>query len=220
MERRIGTFAGIASVSVFLVLAIYEVQEWKMPDRLAITLVVAMGIMALVATLVMVHGLLGYMKPLYYRWVLQSPIRRRETVNPHQWLIDLVEKQRQNPTSHLVITDRIIMGVHLDDKRPRLWVRVYFTNFGVNDLTISQPEGYPRFGDEQSEITASKMKEAAIMCPAGNSATSFDLNIYIPDPFLKDVRNEVESLSGEVKSINLAQVRARVQASGMLTDHQ
>ena len=183
-----------------------------MPDRLAITLVVAMGIMALVATLVMVHGLLGYMKPLYYRWVLQSPIRRRETVNPHQWLIDLVEKQRQNPTSHLVITDRIIMGVHLDDKRPRLWVRVYFTNFGVNDLTISQPEGYPRFGDEQSDHRIED-EGGCHNVPAGNSATSFDLNIYIPDPFLKDVRNEVESLSGEVKSINLAQVRARVQAN-------
>ncbi len=68
-----------------------------------------------------------------------------------QWLFDIAENQIQNPTSHLVITDRILMSNHLDHKRPLLGVRIIFANYGVHDLIVSNPEGYPYFGAEKSD---------------------------------------------------------------------
>ena len=129
-----------------------------------------------------------------------------------QWLLDMAENQRANPTTHLVITDRIIiMGVQLDARRPLLALRVCFANYGVNDLVVSNPDGYPYFGKERSSdyIRDDGCKHNV---PAGNTATTFNLDIYVPAEFLEDVQREVESTSGEVSGISLRQLRANVRA--------
>lgn len=128
-----------------------------------------------------------------------------------QWLLDMAENQRANPTTHLVITDRIIMGVQLGARRPLLALRVCFANYGVNDLVVSNPEGYPFFGKERSSdyIRDDGGKHNV---PAGNTATTFNLDIYVPAEFLEDMQREVESASGEVSGISLRQLRANVRA--------
>jgi hypothetical protein len=146
------------------------------------------------------------------RFRLRSPIFRQDLPDPNHWLFDLAEQQRRDPRPQLVITDRIIMGVHLNANRPRLRVKVRFANHSVHHLTVSQPVGYPYFGNEKSEYDI-RDEGGHHTVPAGNTATSFDLDIYIPAEFLDRVREEVESASGEVRSISLRYLRTMVQAS-------
>lgn len=140
-----------------------------------------------------------------------NPETESQKQQEFQWLLDMAENQRANPTTHLVITDRIIMGVQLDARRPLLALRVCFANYGVNDLVVSNPEGYPYFGKERSSdyIRDDGGKHNV---PAGNTATTFNLDIYVPAEFLEDVQREVESASGEVSGISLCQLRANVRA--------
>jgi len=142
-----------------------------------------------------------------------NPETESQKQQEFQWLLDMAENQRANPTTHLVITDRIIiiMGVQLDARRPLLALRVCFANYGVNDLVVSNPEGYPYFGKERSSdyIRDDGGKHNV---PAGNTATTFNLDIYVPAEFLEDVQREVESASGEVSGISLRQLRANVRA--------
>ena len=49
--------------------------------------------------------------------------------------------------------------------------------------------------------------------PAGNTATTFGLDIYVPPEFLDDVRKEIKSLLGEVRSIKLGRLGTRVRAN-------
>ena len=140
-----------------------------------------------------------------------NPETESQKQQEFHWLLDMAENQRANPTTHLVITDRIIMGVQLDARRPLLALRVCFANYGVNDLVVSNPEGYPYFGKERSSdyIRDDGGKHNV---PAGNTATTFNLDIYVPAEFLEDVQREVESTSGEVSGISLRQLRANVRA--------
>ena len=140
-----------------------------------------------------------------------NPETESQKQQEFQWLLDMAENQRANPTTHLVITDRIIMGVQLDARRPLLALRVCFANYGVNDLVVSNPEGYPYFGKERSSdyIRDDGGKHNV---PAGNTATTFNLDIYVPAEFLEDMQREVESASGEVSGISLRQLRANVRA--------
>ena len=210
MEKRIGWSATTVSISTGIVLAIYEVMGWKMSVLVANTLIGITSLAGFIAVIVLCHAIWVWVRPILRRYGLRFPIYRKDKPNPLQWLIDIAEKQRDNPTSHLVITDRIIMGVHLGDKRPRLRVRVCFANFGLNDLTISHPEGYPYFGKEKSN---DQIRDEGVKynVPAGHTSTSFDLDIYIPAEFLDDVRNEVNSPSGEVRVIRLVYLDAKVQ---------
>ena len=183
-----------------------------MPKEIAILLLALLGIMGFAAVGVALHKAWEILwPPLRTNWGLQFLIYRKRP-NPLQWLIDIAENQRRNPISHLVITDRIIMGVHLNDHRPRLQVRVCFTNLGMHDLIISQPEGYPYFGNEKSTDYI-RDEGGYHTVPDGNSAASFNLDIYIPAEFLDGVRKEVESPPGEVRSISLGRLRVMVRVS-------
>ena len=140
-----------------------------------------------------------------------NPEKESQKQQEFQWLPDMAENQRANPTTHLVITDRIIMGVQLGARRPLLALRVCFANYGVNDLVVSNPEGYPYFGKERSsDYIRGDGGEHNV--PAGNTATTCNLDIYVPAEFLEDVQREVGSASGEVSGISLRQLRANVRA--------
>lgn len=144
------------------------------------------------------------------RYGLRTPVYRHKA-NPYQSLIDIAKEQRANPTTHLVVTDRILMGVFLDEKLPYVRVRVCFTNFGLNEVSISQPEGYPYFGNNRSPYELKDTGERYNV-PPGNTATSFDFNIQIPHELLEEIRQEAKLPSGEIRSISLRSVTAQVQA--------
>ena len=164
------------------------------------------------AALVAPKSLCGkFVRMLFRKPFVLNPETESQKQQEFQWLLDMAENQRANPTTHLVITDRIIMGVQLDARRPLLALRVCFANYGVNDLVVSNPEGYPYFGKERSSdyIRDDGCKHNV---PAGNTATTFNLDIYVPAEFLEDVQREVESTSSEVSGISLRQLRANVRA--------
>lgn len=212
MDKRIVIPATVIAFFPPLALAIFEVMEWKMPSWVAVALLGILAAGGLIAFVFLLRGFWTWSSPFRNRYALQVPIFRSDLPDVNQWLFDHAERQRDNPTSHLVITDRIIMGDNLGQKRPWLRVRVCFTNLGVNDLTISQPEGYPYFGDEKSSFHI-RDEGGAHNVPAGHSGTSFDLDIYVPPEFLGGVRAEVASASGEVTNISLRYVQASVKAN-------
>ena len=212
METRITIAAFLITLGSGIVLGVFEImQDWKMPSQIAIVIVAISGVAALIGLGIVMHGAWVQTRPFRAKWRIRNFLYRRDVPIPHQWLLDIAEKQWDNPTSHLVITDRIIMGVHLDDRRPRLQLRVTYTNFGVHNLVMSQPEGYPYFGYEKSEYYK-RDEGGQISVPAGHTASSFSLDIYIDAEFLDDVRSEIDSSSGELRGITLGQVRAMVRA--------
>ena len=54
-------------------------------------------------------------------------------------LPSIAERQKGNPCTHLVITDRIWLDFKRNAKRLYVWLRIYYTNLGVNDLMDSHP---------------------------------------------------------------------------------
>ena len=164
------------------------------------------------AALVAPKSLCGkFVRMLFRKPFVLNPETESQKQQEFQWLLDMAENQRANPTTHLVITDRIIMGVQLGARRPLLALRVCFANYGVNDLVVSNPEGYPYFGKERSsDYIRDDGGEHNV--PAGNTATTCNLDIYVPAEFLEDVQREVGSASGEVSGISLRQLRANVRA--------
>lgn len=85
MERQIATFAGLASFGMFVALAIAEVQEWKMPEPLAISLISLMGLLAFLAIGVVFHGVWVISTPYRRGWTLRTPIyniTRQQPVSP------------------------------------------------------------------------------------------------------------------------------------------
>lgn len=211
MEKRVAVSAGILAVTPPVALAIFEVMQWKMQVWVAIALLSITAVVGLAALLFLLHAAWVWSRPYRARYGLRLQVYDRNEPNPNQWLLDMAEKQLDNPTSHLVITERIMLGNNLGDNRPWLRLRVRLANYGVHDLIISQPEGYPYFGNEKSSDFI-RDQGGTHNVPAGNTATSFDLDIYIPAEFLEDVRGEVD-LSGEVRSIRLGQLRVMVRAN-------
>lgn len=214
MRNRIGWSATAAvSISAGLVLAIYQVMEWKMPDFIAYVLIAITSLAGFIAVIVLCHAVWIWSRPIRKRYALRFPIYRQDKPNPLQWLIDIAEQQEHNPTTHLVVIDRIVLASYLDKKLPYVRIRVCFANFGVNEVSIAQPEGYPYFGNNRLPCEL-KDTGGRYNVPPGNTATSFDLDIYFPPELVEDVRKEVDAPSGEMRSLSLSQVSAKVQAKG------
>jgi len=57
MEKRIGWSATAVSVSAGIVLGIYEVMGWTMPDLVALILVIIASLAGFVALLVLAHAI-------------------------------------------------------------------------------------------------------------------------------------------------------------------
>ena len=98
MGKRIVYAAGLVAFTAGMVLALYEVQGWKMPTPVAVTLVVLVGILGTGAALVMIHA----------TWVVSAPYRRGWTVRS-----PLYNKQR-TPTSALEQTSDQKQDSHSD----------------------------------------------------------------------------------------------------------
>ena len=128
-------------------------------------------------------------------------------------LIDIVDKQKDNLITYLVVTDRIWFEFKCDAKRPYIWVRIYYKNLGIHDLMISSPEGYVYYASEQlpDRIIA---KEGQHNVSANGGICIFDLTIYIPPEFNKDISAEVDSPTGEVRKLQLHDMSANVYIKG------
>ncbi len=183
-----------------------------MPATLAYTLLTIAAIAALVFILVLSHSIWVWSRPKRQRYALQSPIYKRDKPNPQQWLLDIAQGQRDNPLTHLVITDRIWFHINRDAKRPYLTLRIFYRNLGIFDLLVEHPEGYASYKSEKlpDYIRASRGKNNV---PAGRDG-SFDLEVFIPDKFLTDVCTELDSITGELRGLGLEHMMAGVYIKG------
>ncbi|MFC2065835.1 hypothetical protein ACFLUO_02070 [Chloroflexota bacterium] len=129
-------------------------------------------------------------------------------------LLDIAEKQRDNPITHLVITDRIWFEFKREAKLPFIHVRIYYKNLGVNDLLITFPEGYAYYTSERlpDRIEA---QEGRHNVPANGGVGIFDLNIYIPIGFRDDVCMEIDNLPRrEIRNLQLNEISSKVYIKG------
>ena len=178
-----------------------------MPREVAIGVLALVDIMAAIAVAVVIFAASKTLLPhLAANWVIRTPVFRRRP-NQFQWLFDQAEAQRTNPSSHLVVTDRIAMRLLRDKVRPYLWVRVYYKYLGVHELVISQAVGYASFNSEQLPDNITR-NEGGYTNVAPGGTVLFDLNIYIPPEFLEDFCREYDA--GEIRGLGLRDVRAKV----------
>ncbi len=129
-------------------------------------------------------------------------------------LLDIAEKQKDNPATHLVITDRIWFEFKREAKLPFIWARIYYKNLGVNDLMITLPEGYAYYNSERlpDRIVAQEGRQNV---PANGGIGQFDLNIYIPLGFRDDVCAEVDNLPRrEIRNLQLHEISSKVYIKG------
>lgn len=129
-------------------------------------------------------------------------------------LLEIAEKQRDNPVTHLVITDRIWFEFKREAKLPFIWVRIYYKNLGVNDLMITLPEGYAYYNSERlpDRIVAQEGRQNV---PASGGIGQFDLHIYIPIGFRDDVCIEVDNLPRrEIRNLQLHEISSKVYIKG------
>ena len=129
-------------------------------------------------------------------------------------LLNIAEKQKENPITHLVITDRIWFEFKREAKLPFIWVRIYYKNLGVNDLMITLPEGYAYYNSERlpDRIVA---QEGWQNVPASGGIGQFDINIYIPLGFRDDVCIEVDNLPRrEIRNLQLHEISSKVYIKG------
>jgi hypothetical protein len=217
MEKRIAISATIVGIIPGIVLAIYEVMGWKMPALVAIILIIIASLAWVIALIILCHGIWVWTRPMRKRYALQFPIYRCDKPNPLQWLVDIAEKQKHNPTTHLVIEDLIWFSFNRDEKRPFLWLRIYYRNLGVNDLVITQLEGYAYYKSEKlpDYINGGEVKNNV----AAEGIGIFDVNVYIPSQFVKDVCAEIDSPTGELRDLGLHELCPKVYVDGDITHY-
>jgi len=129
-------------------------------------------------------------------------------------LLEIAERQKDNPVTHLVITDRIWFEFKREAKLPFIWVRIFYKNLGVNNLMITLPEGYAYYNSERlpDRIVSQEGRQNV---PASGGIGQFDLNIYIPLGFRDDVCVEVDNLPRrEIRNLQLHEISAKVYIKG------
>ena len=159
----------------------------------------------------LVIGLMILFRPQRLLQRYKSPVSSKDKTE--QWLLAHAEKQRDNPASYLVATDRILFDFNRDARRPRLHMRLYYVNRGVYDLVVSQPEGYPFYQGEQLPdlITDRGVKNNV---PAGDGNLLIDLDVFIPEQFMVAVCQELDTGAGEVRQLGLNDLSCKVWIKG------
>ena len=216
MKTKIGWASGAVIVfAVPILILTYTAQDKKVPDSIFALVVVSLALVLLwaIPTWLAIHVVLplwGRARSYKYRW----PMVSKNKPDPNRWLLDRAEEQRDNPRSHLVFTDRRVMGFTRDAKRPILTIYIYYKNLGVYDLLVSQPEGFPTYNMEQlPEPVRSRAGRGPNNVPV-NEGGVFHFDIYIPPDFLEAVRKEVDSITGEIRNFGFSDVGAKVQVKG------
>jgi len=213
MDKRIGWPAGIIAFVSASILAAFEVQQMKMPDTIFVVLVAVLVGTGTMAFIFLFHGIYVWVKPVLKRYSFGVSIYRRGKPNPLQWLIDIAEKQKDNPTTHLIVRDRIYFEFKRDALCPYLWVRIFYSNLGLHDLLISKPRGFVYYGGAQLPNKI-EFDEGQSNVSANGGNGEFDFKIYIPKELVETVSRETDSETGEVRRLELHHISAKVYIKG------
>lgn len=209
MSRRIAIPATIIAFLAPTILAIYEVMEWKMPEWLAKALIAIAAIAIIIAIIVMLNGIWVWISPIRKRYALRNPLYREDKPNPLQWLIDIADKQRDNPSTHIVLTDSIWFSYTRDAVLPCLRLKVYYKYFGVHNLIVGHPEGFVVYKGEELPNFIQGGEGGCNVTPEEDII--FDLEIYIPEKFKEDMCTELYSGTGDIRNLSLNKLKAKIQ---------
>ncbi|MFC2033805.1 hypothetical protein ACFLTT_00155 [Chloroflexota bacterium] len=225
MRKEYGAiFTGVGLEIVFLILSM---QVKIMPAVYAISGYIVGGLLIL-------YGIVCMFVPLKKIWEVlmsirwRSPIFRQLNKKSEETkaklstdegeisrLLKIAERQRDNPVTHLVITDRIWFEFKREAKLPFIWARIFYKNLGVNDLMITLPEGYVFYKSERlpERIIAEEGRQNV---PANGGIGQFNLSIYIPIGFRDDVCAEIDDVTKnkEIRNLQLHEISSKVYIKG------
>ncbi len=136
--------------------------------------------------------------------------------NVPERLVEIAERQRDNPTTHLIVRDRIYFEFKRDVIRPYLWVRIFYNNLGVHDLLVGRPEGFAYYDGEQLPDKI-ELEEGQNNVPANDGNGEIDFKIYIPKGFVEKVSKETDFGTREIRKLQLHNVSTKVYVQGDTT---
>lgn len=190
------------------VLGVFEVKQgWEMPDQLAVGLIILASLSGLVALLLALHILWVWLRPLWKRCAPHINVSWGDEPNPLQWLINEADRQKGNPSKHIVLQDSIWFSYTRNEVKPCFKMRLYYKYFGVYNLLVGMPEGRVIYKGEQLPDSIQLGEGKTNVAPEG--AIIYDLDIYIPEKFKQDMLAEVGA--GEIRNLNLSMLKAKVQ---------
>jgi hypothetical protein len=188
----------------------YQIPEGKMPETvLWLARAVFLGIIA-VSLFALSHQyaylpLLRWHQSRRYQW----PAVDKMKPDPNQPLVDEAKRQAENQTTHLVITDRVVIREVRDGSRPFIGLRILYANLGINQILVSQLCGFPYWNDDRLPEPIHKINGRSRLVPGGNGA--LDVDVYFPADIARHVFDELDSQAG-IRSLHLLQVTSDVQA--------
>ena len=212
MGGRIGVGAGVASFASLIIVAVVQAAGWIMPVQLAIPLLAFMGLMGGIAGLVVVWEVYRLSIPVVKRHRLRWPIVNREAPDPHQWLLDIAQRDAEDPGGNLLIMDTRIADKKLDPSEFRPWIELGFTlyNAGVHAITVGQATGHMVFqGRELPEpVEASRLSNKP-----RRHLHEYRVKQVLPKEIAELVLSEIEE-RGMVWSLGVSGIRVHVESSG------
>ena len=212
MGKNVSVAAALVSFAAFLILQACQVQGVQLPDWLFWAIVIFGVSMGVICSFVVLHWAFGVIRNAVFRfcstWGLRWPwpLYRKDRPSPLQWLVDLAQEQVQNPAKYLVPTDRVVLNFDRDALRPYLRVRTFYQYLGLHSLVVGQPEGFPTFLGEQLPDKIEDQGGKTNIDPGGEAIV--DLDVFIPDKFLKAVCDEYDS--GAIRSLELYGLKAKI----------
>ena len=208
MDTRIFLAAGLAIAAAAALPGIFDSQGWRMASWLGTGLVVFIAVMGSVAVGAVVHSLWRATEPIRKSFGLRWPFYRRDRPNPLQWLLDEADRQRDNPLSHLVFTERLITHQERNPGRPYVRLNLTYHNYGVHALLAGMPFGNVSFGRDRLERI--ELEHDGQNTVPANHIGVLHFDLYIPPALSENVFNEIDSERGLV-SLDFGGLTIRVQ---------
>ena len=200
----------LAAVSTgFLILfGAYEASEKTMPDSLfyalaaigAVLIGMGIGIPFLIAAT-------RFARARRWRW----PSVRKDTPEPHQWLLQVAKEDAENPARHLLTLSQIISNMDLDPKTCRPWVEFGFGlyNGGVHSVLIGPVSGRASYHGNQL-VDSAEGEGGKSTKPRGHLHT-YKIKQYIPNDIAAAVHEEIAK-THKLRSFSLSGVSIEVQS--------
>ncbi len=201
------------SIGSGVVLGIFQVQGWGMPDLLAVILVGGAILGICIAALALVVDLVPLLQQgrrrLEWRWPVRQ--RREPPPDPNQWLTDIARDDLENPVRHLLILDKYISNKDLSPTTRRPWIEfaVELYNGGVHTVIVGKARGTATYNSDPlaDDIQGERGRSSK---PRGHSHP-YKLKQFVPPDVAASLYKELVAQKA-IRSIGLNAVEIEVAA--------
>jgi hypothetical protein len=179
--NRIAFAAPAAGVCAGLLLGLFEVQGWEMPDWLAVPLLLVLVsgtiVFVAIAGYEVSRGIAWLRSKLEWRWPIS--IKQHGIPDPNQWLLDLAQQQVESPGAYWVRTAQYLESWDVGAVRPYVRLRFEYFNGGIHVLKVTGATGYPTvFGERCADQVFDANRSWHSVPPAHPSLVT--LTVYFP----------------------------------------